>query len=268
MHVIEPGKYPFPQGVKSPQEATLEQALSNAQQLGLLNLVFVQLSGYGYDNIWVLDALRAVGTARSRAVVAFDPTQTDLQTLQQWHDIGVRGVRINLRSSKTTVDKAEIQRILRKYAEKLRPMKTWSIGLYADMEVLDYVQPIVAELQVKLVLEHFGSPASLPLDTAKQPGWNALRDMMQDPSVFVKMSAPYLFSRSTDFLEFDSLVMALLRARDGDGVVFGSDWPHTQSRGYDASPFMQKVADWCQYDKVLLRKVFRDNAQTLWDVSI
>jgi predicted TIM-barrel fold metal-dependent hydrolase len=267
MHVIEPDKYPFPTGVKPPQEATLAQALSNAQRIGLPNLVFVQLSTYGYDNTWVFDALKTVGKARGRGVIAFDPAQTDLQTLQQWHDIGVRGVRVNLRSSKTVVDKAEIQRMLRKYAEKLRPMKTWSIGLYADMGVLEYVQPIVAELQVKLVLEHFGSPASLPLDQVKQPGWNALRDMMEDPSVYVKMSAPYLFSRSTDFQEFDSLAMALLRARNGDGVVFGSDWPHTQSRGYDVLPFMQKVADWCHHDEVLLKKVFRDNARTLWDVS-
>jgi predicted TIM-barrel fold metal-dependent hydrolase len=135
------------------------------------------------------------------------------------------------------------------------------------MEVLDHVQPILAELQVKLVLEHFGSPASLPLDKAKQPGWNALRDMMEDPSVYVKMSAPYLFSKSTGFQEFDSLAMALLHARNGEGVVFGSDWPHTQSRGYDVHPFMQKVADWCHHDEKLLKKVFRDNARTLWDVS-
>ena len=61
--------------------------------------------------------------------------------------------------------------------------------------------------------------------------------------MYVKMSAPYLFSKSTDFHDFDSLAIALLSVGNGEGVVFGSDWPHTQSRGYDVHPFMQQVAD-------------------------
>ncbi|KUJ08143.1 uncharacterized protein LY89DRAFT_691417 [Mollisia scopiformis] len=193
IHIIDPEKYPLPKSVKPPQEATMGQALANAEQLGLPNMVFVQLSTYGNDNTWVLDALREVGPARGRGVVAFDSEHVDSQTLQQWHDLGVRGVRLNLKSAKTVLSKTEIQTVLRKYAEKLRPMKTWSIGLYADMEVLDHVQPLVSELQVKFVLEHFASPASLPLDPAQQPGWDALNSMMEDPRVYVKISAPYLY---------------------------------------------------------------------------
>jgi predicted TIM-barrel fold metal-dependent hydrolase len=266
IHIIDPEKYPLPKNVKRPQEATMGQALANAEQLGLPNMVFVQLSGYGNDNTWVLDALREVGPTRGRGVVAFDPEHVDSQTLQQWHDLGVRGVRLNFRSAKTVLSKPEIQSVLRKYAEKLRPMKTWSIGLYADMEVLDHVQPLVSELQVKIVLEHFASPASLPLDPVKQPGWDALKCMMEDPRVYVKISAPYLFSKDSDFKNLESLAKSFLSMRNGEGVVFGSDWPHTQSRGYNVKPFMDKILEWCNGDEELQKKLFRDNAKVLWDV--
>jgi predicted TIM-barrel fold metal-dependent hydrolase len=178
----------FPKNVKRPQEATVGQALANAEQLGLPNMVFVQLSSYGNDNTWVLDALKEVGPARGRGVVAFDPEHVDSQTLQQWHDLGVRGVRLNFRSAKTVLSKTEIQAVLRKYAEKL-----------------DHVQPLVSELEVKIVLEHFASPASLPLEPAKQPGWDALKGMMEDPRVYVKISAPYLFSKDSDFKNLEAL---------------------------------------------------------------
>ncbi|KAF4854043.1 2-pyrone-4,6-dicarbaxylate hydrolase [Colletotrichum siamense] len=245
----------------------MSQALDNGEKLGLPNMVFVQLSGYGNDNTWVLESLKGTRLARGRGVVAFDPERIDFQTLKEWHGLGVRGVRVNLRSSKTVLSRTEIQSILRKYAEKLRPLKTWSIGLYADMEVLDHVQPLLSELQVKVVLEHFGSPAFLPLDPSKQPGWDSLCRMMEDPSVYVKISAPYLFSTDADFSDLESLAKSLFRMRNGTGVVFGSDWPHTKSRGWDAKPFVEKVMEWCEGDEELREKLFRENARDLWDTE-
>ncbi|KAJ3579214.1 hypothetical protein NPX13_g1351 [Xylaria arbuscula] len=265
MHIIDTEKYPLPENAKRSHDAKLPQALINATRLGLPNLVFVQLSSYGYDNTTVLDALKQVGPSRGRGVVAFDTGRIEPQTLHEWHDLGVRGVRINLRSSKTEMSKAEIQSTLRKYAEVLRPMKTWSIGLYADMAILDHVQPLVPKLQVKLVLEHLASPSGLPLDPAQQPGWEALEAMMDNPRVYVKVSGPYLFSREQNLDNFESLVKALLRMRRGEGVVFASDWPHTQAQGYDITPFMTKVVEWCDGDEELRKRLFRDNARVLWD---
>lgn len=243
----------------------MAQALVNAERLGLPNLVFVQLTTYGNDNEWALDALKEVGPSKGRGVVAFDPDNIDSQTLQHWHGLGVRGVRLNLRSSGTVLSKTEIQTLLRKYAESLRPMKTWSIGVYANMEVLDHIQPLVSELGVKIVLEHFASPAFLPLDPVKQLGWESLNKMMKDPLVFVKVSAPYLFSKDPEFKDLELLGKSLLSMRNGEGAVFASDWPHTQSQGYDAKPFLDKCMEWCNGDEKLQKKLFRDNAKRLWD---
>ncbi|CAH0017088.1 unnamed protein product [Clonostachys rhizophaga] len=268
MHIIDTIRYALPENAKPvSHQATVRQALANAEHLALPNMVLVQLSNYGNDNSWVLDVLGELGPARSRGVVVFDPDTIDSRTLLQWHQLGVRGVRLNLKSSNSVLSKAEIQATLRKYADKLRPMKTWSIGLYADMDVLDHVQPLIPELQVKVVLEHFGSPTRLPLNPADQPGWEALRTMMEDPRVYVKISAPYLFSKDTEFADLETLAKALFGMRNGDGVVFGSDWPHTMSPGYDAARFRDKVVEWCGNDQVLLEKLFLRNAQNLWDVE-
>ncbi|KAM3505725.1 hypothetical protein MY11210_007865 [Beauveria gryllotalpidicola] len=268
MHVIDFQKYPLRKKItKSHHEATLGQALANAKRLGLPNMVFVQVSTYGNDNTWVLDALKQVGPAAGRGVVAFDPERVDAQTLEEWHRLGVRGVRLNLRSSNTVMSRDKIQTVLRKYAEKLRPMKTWSIGLYADMEVLDHVQPLLPELSVKMVLEHFASPASLSSSNpARLPGWDALTLMMQDPRVYVKISAPYLFSNDPELKDLAPLAKSLFKMRNGQGVVFGSDWPHTKSPGYDATSFIKRVVEWCDGNEKLQDMLFRDNAKTLWDV--
>ncbi|KAF2672684.1 TIM barrel metal-dependent hydrolase [Microthyrium microscopicum] len=268
MHVIEPSRYPFPQNATVPKEASIADAFTNARRLGLPNMVFVQISGYGTNNTWILEALKTHG---GRGVVSFDPDNIDVSTLQHWHDLGVRGVRLNLRSSKKEMSATEIQTVLRKYADKLRPLKTWSIGLYADMAMLEHVQPIVRELGVKIVLEHFGSPAHLPLNTDNTPGWKAMCKMMEDPNVFVKISGPYLFShqngKKDGFEDFEGLTKALLRMRNGEGVVFASDWPHTQSRGFDVMPFTEKCLEWCEGDRNLENKLFRDDAKVLWDVN-
>ncbi|KAI0025395.1 hypothetical protein F4780DRAFT_720835 [Xylariomycetidae sp. FL0641] len=89
MHVIDTEKYPVPKNAKRPHSATMHQALMNAARLSLPNIVFVQVSTYGNDNTWVLDALREVGPARGRGVVALDPDRIAPPTLQQWHDRGL-----------------------------------------------------------------------------------------------------------------------------------------------------------------------------------
>ncbi len=116
-------------------------------------------------------------------------------------------------------------------------------------------------------LEHFASPAFLSLDPAKQPGWDALKRIMEDSRVYVKISVPYLFSKDSEFKDLESLTKSFLSMRNGEGVVFASDWPHTQSRGFDAKPFMDGFIEWCNGDKELQRKLFQENAKELWDVE-
>ncbi|KAK0125669.1 hypothetical protein ONS96_009502 [Cadophora gregata f. sp. sojae] len=144
IHIIDPTKHPFPTHLfhtRTPHSGPLPTALTNSSRLHLPNMVFVQVSTYAYDNSWILSCLEELGPSRSRGVVSFDPETISSSTLQHWHNLGVRGVPLNLRSTGRKLSRKEIQDVLRKYTETLRPLKTWSIGLYADMAILDHVQP-------------------------------------------------------------------------------------------------------------------------------
>ena len=50
-------------------------------------------------------------------------------------------------------------------------------------------------------------------------------------------------------------------------VVFASDWPHTRFEGLDIKPFVKRVMEWCEWDERLIERVFRGNAEMLWDVE-
>ena len=69
------------------------------------------------------------------------------------------------------------------------------------------------------------------------------------------------------FEDLESLAKFLFGMRSGEGVVFGSDWPHIQSRWFDAKPFMERCMEWCNDDEELKRKLFGDNTRELWDVK-
>ncbi|KAH7336725.1 TIM barrel metal-dependent hydrolase [Rhexocercosporidium sp. MPI-PUGE-AT-0058] len=228
IHIIDPKNYPFPNiGIPTiPHERTMAGAFSNASRLSLPNMVFVQVSKYSNDNTWILDALREVGPSRGRGVVAFDPDTIDSQTFRKWRDLSVRGVRLNLRLTRGKVSKIEIQAALHKYAGKSRLLKMWPIGPYTDMVILEYIQSLVSEPGVKIVIEYFGSPK-----------------IMDDPLVYAKISAPYILSKDPEFKDLEGLLKSLLGMRDREGVMFASDWPYTQCKSFDTKPFLEKYVE-------------------------
>jgi len=269
MHVTDPTKFPISSSATyTPHTATLEQALENASQLSLPNLVFVQPSTYGTDNSCLLNALEHVTPARGRGVVVFDPNTIKLEQLWDWHDLGVRGVRVNLKSVGTSMEPKALLELLRQYIDTIRPLKTWALQLFVDLSIVDHIKPIIDELDgVKLVIDHLGSPAEVKNCLNEMAGWESLQRMMRDEHVFVKVSAPYRISEDPQYQDLEGLTKALLDVRGGDGVVFASDWPHTRFEGVTVQPWVDRCLEWCQNDKELQSKLFRDNARALWDVS-
>ena len=93
-----------------------------------------------------------------RAVVQFDPTDFDIETLQQWHHIGVRGVRVNLVSVGKTVDIAELTATLQQYADVISPLD-WALQLYIPLKMSEDLENLVPKLGVKVCLDHFEIPS-------------------------------------------------------------------------------------------------------------
>ena len=53
----------------------------------------------------------------------------------------------------------------------------------------------------------------------------------------------------------------------GDRVVYSTDWPHTRFENIDPKPFAEFLLHWCNGNQSLVRRLFRTNAERLWDVE-
>lgn len=274
MHVCEPSRFPVsPTATYKPHEATLKEARKNAEKLGLPNLVFVQPSTYGNDNRCLLDALERVGPKHGRGVVVFDPTEIDPKTLEKWHRLGVRGARVNFKSVGREMAQEEMLKLLENYQTVIGRMDDggWALQLFVDMSIVPQLEQFVNQYigpkgGMKLVLDHFGSPGQLHKDLSKIKGWDAMCRIMKNSGVYVKISAPYRLSKDPEYNDLEAMAKELFIIRNGKGVVFASDWPHTRFEGLDIQPWVEKCLQWCDGDQHLINQLFRDNARELWSV--
>jgi predicted TIM-barrel fold metal-dependent hydrolase len=279
MHVVDPDTYPLSaDAAYIPKTHSLAQAQAFESSLGLHNIVLVQPSIYGTDNACLLSALYALGPSRARAVVAFDPASTPEKVLREWHAAGVRGTRVNLLSQGGPTPTAdELAVMLRSHADVLRPLG-WVLQLYVPLALVDVLEPLIPELGVRVVIDHMGQPslpraaegggaAGPPLDPYELPGFAALVRLLRAGQTFVKLSAPYRISRAADYGDLEPVAKELLRVAGRNRVVFATDWPHTRFDGLDIRPWVDKVFELCGDDAALVDRIFRGNAEDLWDVQ-
>ena len=284
MHIMDGERYPnySRQNYTLSERYTLSAALAFESTLGIERIVIVQPSCYGTDNSCVIDALRELGPTRGRGVVVFDPDEITESTLREWHQCGVRGVRVNLQSVDKKLDNAELSKLLERYAALIGPLG-WVIQFYVPLHVISELEGIVSTLKVRVCFDHFGQP-SVPQDldgnseqsSGARPSWEApysipgfasLVRLLERGNTYVKLSAPYRISKMLPhFPDLDPVAQELLRVAGKSRVVYASDWPHTRFGGMDIGPWTDRVLDWCEASDGLAERIFRDNARDLWDV--
>ncbi|KIW17201.1 hypothetical protein PV08_04392 [Exophiala spinifera] len=272
MHVVDPDRYTLaPDAKYRPHAHTLEDAKAFYSQLGIQNMVLVQPSIYGNDNSCMLDALRELTPRHGRAVVGLDPRAIDHSTMQKWHALGVRGARLNLVSVGREVTESELRSELQAYARVLKPLD-WVVQLYIPLRLATPLEKIVPDLGVKVCVDHFGWPTmpdpsdpSQATSPFQMTGFESLVSLLQKQT-WVKLSAPYRLSKDPDMRDMDPIGQVLIKeARDR--TVYATDWPHTRFDGIDSVPFIERCFEWCENDPELIERLFRDNAEELWDAS-
>lgn len=271
MHIVEPDKFPLDAKAQyQPQAHTITDARSHYDPLGIKNLVIVQPSIYGNDNSCTLDALRALTPRHGRAVVQFDPKTIKQRVLDEWHDLGVRGVRVNLVSVGRELNEQELRAELTEYAEVIRRLD-WVLELYIPLKMATMLERIVPGLDVKVCIDHFGQPTlPAPYDPSKAvkpydlPGFTSLVNLLQGHT-WVKMSGQYRISKDPELRDLEPIAMELLRMGP-DRVVFATDWPHTRFENVDTKSFIEACFRWCGEGTGLTEKLFVTNAEELWDV--
>lgn len=273
MHVVDPRTHPLSANAQyTPHPHTLEQALAFEKEFGISNIVLVQPSIYGNDNSCLLDALKTIGPTHGRAVVQFDPEETTVETLKEWHQLGVRGVRLNFKSVGARLDATELRKVMTRYANAIRSLD-WVIELYIGLDSIPLLEDIIPDLGVKVCVAHFAHPA-LPehYSTAEEtdphslPGFSALVSLLQQGQTWVKFSGAYRIEKVPHMRLVQPMAVEILRVAE-NRVVYATDWPHTRFEGIDVEPFTEACLDWCQAHEGSAEKLFRRNAEILWDVK-
>ena len=250
MHVVNPDRFPLDaKALYKPYPHTMQDVRSFYETLGIDRMVFVQPSIYGNDNSCMLEALREVGIRHGRAVVQFDPATIDKDTLQEWHGLGVRGVRVNLVSVGREVGEEELRNELLQYARIIRPLN-WVLEIYMPMKLAVVLEKIVPDLGIKVCIDHFGHP-SLPnpydpvkaLDPYALLGFDSLIRLLKGDT-WIKMSGQYRISKDPEMRDLDPIARELLKEAP-NRVTYATDWPHTSG---------------------LAEKLFKTNSEELWDV--
>ena len=218
----DPRRFPYFSGrVYTPESASIAEMRSLHRALHTGRVVIVQPSVYGTDNSCTLDAIKELGPG-ARGIAAVDEKISDAM-LDEMHQGGIRGIRINLETA-GQFDPAVAQRRLHAAMERIKNRRDWHIEIYTRLSVIEAIHEQVQASPVPVSFDHFGgAQAALGV---KQPGFDVLLSLLRSGKTYVKISAPYRSSKEApDYADVAPLAKALIAA-NLERVIWGSDWPH------------------------------------------
>jgi predicted TIM-barrel fold metal-dependent hydrolase len=274
VHVVaDAGRFPMAAGrVYTPPPASADALLDLQRALHLDRVVIVQPSFYGTDNVAILDAIRQLGHGRARGVAVIDEA-TPAGSLDAMRTAGIRGIRVNLETA-GEVDPALAARRLRTAIAQSQA-RGWHIQLYTRLSVIASLAGEMAASPVPLVFDHFGGAQAA--SGSGQAGFDALLALVRSGKAYVKISGAYRASKAAPSYDDVAPLARAIVAANPDRVLWGSDWPHTDSTHIpgraptDVTPFLpvddgmllNQLPRWVP-DKALRRKILADNPARLY----
>jgi 2-pyrone-4,6-dicarboxylate lactonase len=202
----------------TPRMEEIDGWLALSESFGIATGVLVQPSVYGLDNSVLLDALARHGE-RLRGIVVISPQTSDAK-LRQMDELGVRGIRINLRNRSGVGFDA-----LANLAPRIRALG-WHVQFQVGPEAIDQVAELTERHDIAGVIDHL---AFMPLDPPG-PVLDALDRALDTGRVYTKISAPYRLRDSQTYDGYRQAVAAL-SAHHPERLLWASDWPHTELFG-------------------------------------
>src|SRR5712672_4166329 len=250
-----------------PPDAPLAEYLTIARGLGFERFVFVQPSAYGLDNACMLDAMAELDPAIRRGIAHLDETNARDADLARWHDIGVRGVRINI----SPIRKPEAG-----LAGALRPkiVRTaeiccdlgWHLDLLLPGWLVTELMPTLRELPVAFTVAHMELfPAR---NGVTQPGFQEFLALANDGSkrCWVKLTGIYRFSQDPTLADVKPFAQALI-ATVPDQLIWGSDFPHLSfHERVGTIQLYNLLLDWAP-DAGMRKRILTDNPARLFDFA-
>jgi predicted TIM-barrel fold metal-dependent hydrolase len=250
-----------------PPHAPLAEYLAVARGLGFERFVFVQPSAYGLDNACMLDAMAELDPAIRRGIVHLDETNARDADLARWHDIGVRGVRINIspiRKPEAGLADALGHKIVR--TAKVCRELGWHVDLLLPGWLVAELMPTLHELPVAFAVAHMGLfPAA---EGPSQQGFRDFLALVGDDSgrCWVKLTGIYRFSQARGYADVTPFAQALI-AMAPEQMIWGSDFPHLSFHDKVGTiELYNKLADWAP-DAATRQRILADNPARLFEFS-
>jgi predicted TIM-barrel fold metal-dependent hydrolase len=218
-HLFGPqSKYAYsPKRRYTPPDASLDDYIRMLTTLGVERGVLVQPSVYMQDNAVILDALQEARFPL-RAVAVVNETVTDAE-LKRMNELGVRGLRLNLRNDNgSTVESVpKLAARIAKYG--------WHMQFRIKSADFVAMKPLMQSLPVDIVIDHIGGvPVEEGTDGA---AFQTILELAQTGRCWVKLSAPMRMSAGEyPYADVMPFVHALVAAVP-DRMVWATDWPHT-----------------------------------------
>ncbi|MFG1270741.1 amidohydrolase family protein [Xanthobacter versatilis] len=243
--------------IYNPPAALIPDYLRVARALGLERMVVVQPSTFGTDNTCTLDAVRALGPDRTRAVVVVDDDVSEA-TLAAMHAAGARGVRYNIIHGN-----GPSLGHLARLAERLAPLG-WHIQFYGDAERLPDLEPMLAALPVPIVLDHMaGVRGELGVTSA---GFRAAERLLASGQAYVKLCAYRSSAHGFPYPDVDPIGRRFVEAAP-ERCLWGTDWPHPSLFGATQMPDDGRLLDllgtWAA-TQALRQQILVDNPARLY----
>ena len=203
--------------------APLEDYLAHARPMGFERFVFVQPSAYLRDNSCMLDAMRAL--PGSRGIVDIDEDAPDAE-LDRMHDLGVRGVRVNV-SPIHPPEPGLAQKLLpriEKLDERLSA-RGWHLDFLLPGWLTNELLEKISRLKSECTLAHMGM--FLARDGVQQSGFQRLLQLLRNGRgrVWIKLTGVYRMSKTPGFADAAPMARALIETAP-DRLIWGSDYPH------------------------------------------
>ena len=202
-------------------DAPLEEYLRVMPAHGFSHAVLIQPSILGFDNSYLLRALRA-HPRRLRGIVALAP-DTPRPEMEALALQGVAGVRFNLFGR----DDPDFASPAWRYHLGNLADLGWLLEVHGEAGRLKPILAAAAERHITLVIDHYGRPdPALGID---DPGFRHLLEAARRSNVFVKLSASYRLGQEGHGRRIAEQAFPLLLQSFGvHRLLWGSDWPHVE----------------------------------------
>jgi predicted TIM-barrel fold metal-dependent hydrolase len=225
VHVFGPfAQYPLSDDRSyTPAEFSPDDFMGHLNRIGFSRGVLVTASVYGTNNGSILEGLRQY-PEQFRGVVVCSADVTDAE-LDEWHALGVRGVRFNLlrKNGQAVYRNGVGLEVLEQLAPRMA-MRGWHAQIWVHAPDLPELAPRLLALGLPLVVDHMGR-----MDTVhgtSHPGFQELRRLVGEGLAWVKISGADRIRASLEtYDDVDPFANALIQANI-ERVVWGTDWPH------------------------------------------